>query len=63
MSLSIIEKDDVMESLAIELESTFDRLRSHYGRPENAEQALLLPLLEEHVKARLLEYTATALLP
>lgn len=56
MPLTIIEKEDVMQSVNIELGDMFDRLLSHYKGPHHAEHALLLPELEAYIKAGLLEH-------
>lgn len=55
MALSQIEKQDVMETVVSELENMFSRLSNHYGRADLSKHALLLPKIEAHIKASLLE--------
>lgn len=55
MSLSPIEKEELMESLGIEIGNMFDRLSGHYSGSSYADHALLLPELENQIKNGLLE--------
>ena len=57
MPLTPIEKDEVIQSVDIEIGNMFDRLSNHYSNAEHGEQALLLPELELHIKAGLLDHT------
>ncbi len=60
MTLSKVEKREVMQNLDIEIGSMFDRLASNYGRPGQKDQALFLPKLEAYIKQHLLEYPLPA---
>ena len=60
MTLSKVEKKEVLQNLDIEIGSMFDRLANNYGRPDQKDQALFLPKLEAYIKKHLLEYPRPA---
>lgn len=55
MTLSKLEKKEVLQNLDIEIGSMFDRLSSNYSGPDQTEKAKFIPELEEYVKECLLD--------